>query len=119
MAIRRISPVQLEEPTLITIHVTDRNGQSYEIETHPGDHLMEVLREFDWGPAAICGGMCACATCHVFVGEAWFEAFPQRGMDEQELLGSLDHFQSNSRLSCQMELQEQHDGLSVTLAPEE
>ncbi len=104
---------------MITIHVTDREGQAHAIEAHPNDRLMEVLREFDWGVAAICGGMCSCATCHVFVDDAWLDAFPQREMDEQELLEFLDHFQANSRLSCQLELKEQHDGLSVVLAPEE
>ena len=104
---------------MITIHVTDRAGESRVIEAHPNDRLMEVLREFDWGVAAICGGMCSCATCHVFVDDAWLDAFPQREMDEQELLEFLDHFQANSRLSCQLELGERHDGLSVTLAPEE
>ena len=104
---------------MITIHVTDREGRMRTVEAHPNDRLMEVLREFDWGVAAICGGMCSCATCHVFVDDAWLDAFPQREMDEQELLEFLDHFQANSRLSCQLELKEQHDGLSVVLAPEE
>lgn len=104
---------------MITIHVTDRTGVAHAIEAHPNDRLMEVLREFDWGVAAICGGMCSCATCHVYVDDDWLDSFPQREMDEQELLEFLDHFQANSRLSCQLELREQHDGLSVTLAPEE
>ena len=104
---------------MITIHVKDRTGVAHAIEAHPNDRLMEVLREFDWGVAAICGGMCSCATCHVYVDDDWLDSFPQREMDEQELLEFLDHFQANSRLSCQLELREQHDGLSVTLAPEE
>ena len=104
---------------MITIQVTDREGHTHAVEAHPSDRLMEVLREFDWGVAAICGGMCSCATCHVFVDEAWLDAFPQREMDELELLEFLDHFQPNSRLSCQMELQQKHDGLAVKLAPEE
>lgn len=104
---------------MIKIQVTDREGHTHAVEAHPNDRLMEVLREFDWGVAAICGGMCSCATCHVFVDEAWLDAFPQREMDELELLEFLDHFQPNSRLSCQMELQQKHDGLAVKLPPEE
>jgi len=104
---------------LINIHVTDRDGQTRTVEGHPNDRLMEVLREFDWGVAAICGGMCSCATCHVFVDDAWMGTFPPREMDEQELLEFLDHFKPNSRLSCQLELREKHDGLTVELAPEE
>jgi 2Fe-2S ferredoxin len=104
---------------LIKINVKDREGQMHVVEAHANDRLMEVLREFDWGVAAICGGMCSCATCHVIVDENWVTSFPQREMDEEELLEFLDHFQANSRLSCQLELQEQHDGLSVELTPEE
>ena len=104
---------------MITIHVRARDGQTHTVEARANDHLMEVLREFDWGVAAICGGMCSCATCHVYIDEAWTGRFPQREMDEQELLEFLDCFQANSRLSCQLELGEQHDGLLVTLAPEE
>jgi len=104
---------------VITIHVRARDGQTHTVEARANDRLMEVLREFDWGVAAICGGMCSCATCHVYVDEAWIDRFPQREMDEQELLEFLDCFRANSRLSCQLELQEQHDGLLVTVAPEE
>ena len=104
---------------MITINVIDRDGQQHTVEGHANDRLMEVLREFDWGVAAICGGMCSCATCHVYVDESWLDRFPAREMDEEELLEFLDHFQPNSRLSCQLELRDQHDGLQVTLAPEE
>jgi 2Fe-2S ferredoxin len=104
---------------MIKIKVKDRFGDSHEIEGAAGDHLMEILREFDWGVEAICGGMCSCATCHVYVDEAWLERFDPKDMEETELLAFLDHGKDNSRLSCQMELGAQHDGLSVTLAPEE
>lgn len=104
---------------MITINVVDLAGHTHEVQAHENDRLMEVLREFDWGVAAICGGMCSCATCHVFVDPDWMDRFPPREMDEEELLEFLDHFKANSRLSCQLELQDKHDGLLVTLAPEE
>jgi len=104
---------------VIEINVTDREGQEHVLEAQPDDRLMELLREFDWGVAAICGGMCSCATCHVWLGEEWLERFPDKDIDEEELLEFLDNFKPNSRLSCQLLLQPQHDGLSVTLAPEE
>jgi 2Fe-2S ferredoxin len=104
---------------LITIHVKDRDGGEHVVEGHENDRLMEVLREFDWGVAAICGGMCSCATCHVYLDEEWLDKFPPREMDEEELLEFLDYFRPNSRLSCQLDLQQQHDGLTLTLAPEE
>ena len=104
---------------MITIDVTDRDGNPHTVQAQPNDRLMEVLREFDWGVAAICGGMCSCATCHVYVDEDWLDQLPPRQMDEADLLEFLDNFQPNSRLSCQLELRPEHDGLRVTIAPEE
>jgi len=103
----------------ISIKVIDFDAQQHELETQPGEVLMELLREQEWGVAALCGGMCSCATCHVYVDEAWLDRFPPKDSDEDELLEMMDHFQSNSRLSCQLRLEAGHDGLVVTLAPEE
>ena len=80
---------------------------------------MEVLREYEWGVAALCGGMCSCATCHVYLDEQWLDAFPDQDGDEQDLLEMLDHHEPNSRLSCQLVLEPRHDGLAIALAPEE
>jgi 2Fe-2S ferredoxin len=104
---------------MITIKVTDLDGREHELEARPDEVLMELLREQDWGVAALCGGMCSCATCHVFVDEEWLESFPLKESDEEELLEILDHFEANSRLSCQLRIQAAHDGLSLKLAPEE
>lgn len=104
---------------MIRVNVTDLDGQQHELEAKPNDILMELLREHEWGVAALCGGMCSCATCHVFVGEAWLDRFPPKESDEEELLEMLDYFQPRSRLSCQLHLTPDHDGLSVQLAPEE
>ena len=104
---------------MIRLNITDRQGEVHEIEGPEGDRLMEVLREYDWGVAAICGGMCSCGTCHVFVDENWRERFPPRDYDELDLLDMLEFTGEGSRLSCQLRLTEEHDGLSVTLAPEE
>lgn len=104
---------------MITIKVTDMDGREHELQAEPDSVLMEVLREQEWGIAALCGGMCSCATCHVYLDEAWLERFPGKDSDEEELLELLDHFQPNSRLSCQLRLQASHDGLALTLAPEE
>jgi 2Fe-2S ferredoxin len=104
---------------MITIKVTDLDDKEHELEASPDEVLMELLREHDWGVAALCGGMCSCATCHVFLDEAWLESFPAKEADEEELLEILDHFQPNSRLSCQLRLKAAHDGLCLGLAPEE
>jgi 2Fe-2S ferredoxin len=80
---------------------------------------MYSLRDLDYGVEAICGGVCSCATCHVFVDERWLGRLPARDDDEQELLEELEHFRNNSRLSCQVEFTDALDGMHVTIAPEE
>ena len=53
--------------------VTDRDGNVHDVEGRPGLKLMETLREYEYGVTAICGGLCSCATCHIFVAPAWME----------------------------------------------
>src|SRR5476649_496856 len=99
--------------------VVDRDGKEHDIEAKPGLKVMENLRELDYGVAAICGGMCSCATCHVFVDPAWADRLPAAMSDERELLSELAHIEDNSRLSCQIEFTPALDGLRVTIAPDE
>ena len=71
---------------MINIAVRDLDGQVHEIEAHDGDSLMETLREFEWGVPAICGGLCSCGTCHVYLDEDWMDKFTPPDPDEQDLL---------------------------------
>lgn len=104
---------------MIKITATDLDGQVHEIETAPGTTLMEVLREYEWGVPAICGGLCSCGTCHVYLDEPWLERFSELDPDEEDLLECFDERRENSRLSCQLFLETDHDGLKLTIAPEE
>ncbi|MFZ0497680.1 MAG: 2Fe-2S iron-sulfur cluster-binding protein [Steroidobacteraceae bacterium] len=101
------------------LRVIDRDGQEHEVEAKPGLKVMETLRELDYGVAAICGGMCSCATCHVYVDPEWQARLPAPMSDERELLTELAHTQDNSRLSCQIEFTQELSGLRVTIAPDE
>lgn len=101
------------------IRVTDRGGTNHEVDGQAGLKLMEVLRELDYGVEAVCGGMCSCATCHVYVDAGWIDRLTPREDEEDDLLDSLEGRRTNSRLSCQIELSDEHDGLAVTIAPEE
>jgi ferredoxin, 2Fe-2S len=101
------------------MRVVDRNGVEHEIEARTGLKVMENLRELDYGVAAICGGMCSCATCHVFVDPEWVDRLPEPMSDERELLSELAHIEDNSRLSCQIEFTPALEGLRVTIAPDE
>ena len=104
---------------MINITVKDLDGQVHEIRARKGDSLMEALREHEWGVAAICGGLCSCGTCHVYLHPAWVDKFPPTDSDEQDLLDEFDSTKSGSRLSCQLHLQPSHEGLKLSIAPEE
>lgn len=101
------------------MRVVDRDGLEHEIEARTGLKVMENLRELDYGVAAICGGMCSCATCHVYVDPAWVDRLPAAMSDERELLSELANTEDNSRLSCQIEFTPALAGLRVTIAPDE
>src|SRR5207237_3501568 len=98
------------------MRVVDRDGVEHEVEGKTGLKVMETLRELDYGVAAICGGMCSCATCHVYVDPEWVSKLPTPMSDERELLSELTHHETNSRLSCQIEFTPNLVGLPVTIA---
>ncbi len=82
--------------------------------------MMEILHGNDSGIAAICGGLCSCGTCHVYIATDWLDKLPGRQQLELELLRELEYYKErNSRLSCQIELNDDLDGLSLTVAPHE
>ena len=101
------------------ISVTDRSGNRQQVQGTDGDSLMAAIRDLDDSVEAICGGVCACATCHVYVADGWFGKLPAIKDDEDDLLDALEHRRANSRLSCQIELHDSLDGIAVTIGPEE
>jgi 2Fe-2S ferredoxin len=102
------------------INVTNRLGEPYILEGREGATVMEVLRDNGVDVEAFCGGCCSCATCHVFVGEAWRDQIPAPSQDEQELLQNSKYYRSTeSRLSCQVEITETLGGIVLVVAPAE
>lgn len=102
------------------IFVTDLAGEEYEIEGRLGDTVMETIKAAGIDDLqAICGGCCSCATCHVYVAEDWLDKLPEQEEDEYELVSDTEVYKPNSRLSCQLEVSEDIDGLRVEIAPEE
>jgi len=105
---------------MVQLVVTDRDGKVVEVEGEPGDSVMEAIRDLDASVEAICGGMCSCATCHCLMDINWAEHLPPRSDDELELLEELEAFDpARSRLSCQIPVTEDLDGLTLTVGPEE
>lgn len=103
----------------IRLNVVDRSGEEHEVDASARGSLMEVLRQLDYGVAAICGGICSCATCHVYVGNDWVQKLLPPHSNEHELVSELVYFRETSRLACQIKLSEALDGLHLTIAPEE
>lgn len=102
------------------IRVTDRDGNQHEVEGNTKFTLMENLRDLEYGVAAVCGGMCACATCHVWVDPEWQDKLPPMHSDEKDLLADLSTYRPGaSRLSCQIKFTEALAGLSLRIADDE
>jgi ferredoxin, 2Fe-2S len=104
---------------MVRMMVVDRDGKEHEVEAKPGLKVMEILRELDYGVAAICGGLCSCATCHVYVDSEWVGRLPKPQSDELELLREIPDFrEGTSRLSCQVDFTAALDGLKLEIAPD-
>jgi ferredoxin, 2Fe-2S len=104
---------------MVRMIVVDRDGKEHEVEAKPGLKVMEILRELDYGVAAICGGLCSCATCHVYVDQDWVGRLPKPQSDELELLREIPDFrEGTSRLSCQVDFTDSLDGLKLAIAPD-
>lgn len=99
------------------IHVTDQHGERHTLEALEGFRVMEIIRDWGLDIKAECGGACACATCHVYVDPEWTGKLYAPRDDEIDMLDSAFHVESNSRLSCQLLMSKELDGLEVTLAP--
>ena len=99
--------------------VTNREGDTSEIDVEDGLNVMEAIRDNGFDELlALCGGCCSCATCHVYVDPAT-PGLPEVSEDEDDLLESSDHRKEGPRLSCQIPLTAELDGLKVTIAPED
>jgi 2Fe-2S ferredoxin len=102
------------------LFVVDRSGHESALEARSALSVMENIRDGGISDmVAMCGGCCSCATCHVYVEERWLHRVGSAGAAEAELLDSSGHRQMSSRLSCQIVMSEDLDGLRVTIAPEE
>lgn len=98
------------------IYVTDQGGVEHALDAVEGWRVMEIIRDHGLPIKAECGGCCACATCHVYVDEAWLPKLAEMREDEEDMLDEAFDLQDNSRLSCQLIMSEELDGLKVTLA---
>jgi 2Fe-2S ferredoxin len=99
------------------LRATDQHGVEHRLPALEGWTVMEILKDAGLPLKAECGGALECATCHVYVDDAWFDRMPARRPEEDEKLDQAFAVRSNSRLSCQLIMASEFDGLHVTLAP--
>ena len=93
------------------------NGNEHEIEVSNGLTVMEgAIKNKIPGIDADCGGACACATCHVYVDNKWIEKLSPKDDSEEDMLDFAFEVKSNSRLSCQITVSDELDGLVVNLS---
>ena len=98
-----------------SILVNDQSGRTHVLEAVEGWRVMELIRDHGLPIEALCGGACACATCHVHVAPDWAERLVPMREDEEGLLDALPAAAETWRLSCQIIWDTDLDGLELTL----
>ena len=92
------------------------DGTENVVDVKPGLSVMEgAVKNNVPGIDADCGGACACATCHCYVDEAWLDKTGERSAMEESMLDFAANVEPNSRLSCQIKVSDELDGLIVRL----
>ena len=104
----------------IKVHFKTRNGEIETVEAPEFNTLMEASRYFSKSGYidnidADCGGACSCATCHVYVKEDWLDKLPTKEDGEEDMLDMAYEPKQNSRLSCQLIVSDELNGLEVTI----
>jgi 2Fe-2S ferredoxin len=103
---------------MIRVTYIDSTGQKRTVEAEEGSTVMEAaIRNSVPEIVAECGGACACATCHVYVEEAFLPLTGKADAKEEDMLDFAYAVQPNSRLSCQIKLTPELDGLVVRTPP--
>ena len=92
------------------------NGTEHVVDVKNGLSVMEgAVKNNIPGIDADCGGACACATCHVYVDQAWIDKTGSQSAMEESMLDFAENVEDNSRLSCQIKVSDELDGLVVRM----
>ncbi len=99
--------------------VTNREGETSEIDVEDGLTVMEAIRDNGFDELlALCGGCSSCATCHIYIDDGVSAGMPEMTEDEDAMLAEAFNVEDNSRLGCQIQMTPEMEGLEVELAPE-
>jgi len=102
----------------IMVTFIDPEGRSVEAQGEPGDSLLRVGQAAGLPLEGTCEGQMACSTCHVVVAPDWFDRLAEASEEEEDMLDFAAGVRRTSRLSCQIELSEELDGLVVSVPSE-
>ena len=101
------------------VHFISPDGETTQtVEAKVGDNLLEIAQNAGQPLEGTCEGQMACSTCHVVIAKEWFDILPAPIEDEEDMLDQASGARRTSRLSCQIDLTEAHDGLIVHIPTE-
>ncbi len=100
---------------MVTVHFLTREGETVTAEGKPGTSLLEVGQAAGMPLEGTCEGQMACSTCHVIVAPDWFGKLKDASEEEEDMLDLAADVRPTSRLSCQLVLSEELDGLQVRI----
>ena len=101
---------------MVKVLFVEHDGTQHSVEVKPGKSLMQAaVSNGVPGIDADCGGGMACATCHVYVKEEWLDKLPKKEDGEEDMLDMAYEPKQNSRLSCQILVSDELEGLTVSI----
>ncbi len=103
---------------MIKVNFVTASGDKVSVEASAGSRLLEVGQAAGMPLEGTCEGQMACSTCHVIVAREWFDLLPEAAEEEEDMLDLAAGVQRTSRLSCQITLTEELDGLEVRIPAE-
>jgi len=102
----------------VKIEFVTSNGDTVSTHAEAGDNLLRVAQAAGLPLEGTCEGQMACSTCHVIVSGEWFDRLEEASEEEEDMLDLAAGVARTSRLSCQIDLTEEMDGLTVTIPAE-
>tara|TARA_B100000929_G_scaffold55203_2_gene41035 strand:+ start:514 stop:840 length:327 start_codon:yes stop_codon:yes gene_type:complete len=102
----------------VKIEFVTSNGDAVSAQAEAGDNLLRVAQAAGLPLEGTCEGQMACSTCHVIVAGEWFDRLEEASEEEEDMLDLAAGVARTSRLSCQIDLTEEMDGLTVTIPAE-
>lgn len=100
------------------VHFVTSDGERVDTAAEAGDTLLRVAQAAGMPLEGTCEGQMACSTCHVVIDKDWFDRLPEASEEEEDMLDLAAGVRRTSRLSCQIVLGEEMDGLTVTIPAE-